>query len=254
MTRAATALQLHDVGAVYGRSVAVSGFTTPRFAGGDVVALLGPNGSGKSTLLKRIAGIVSGPGSVELVGADTSEIAYMPQDSASGSALTVYESVLVATRQGEGWRLADAELERVDAIIRRLGVQSFAFRELGVLSGGQRQLVSLAQTLARRPRILLLDEPTSALDLNRQLEILRFIRSLASEEGAIVLLSLHDINHALRFADHAMLFENGRLHDCGSCAALLSPETMRAVFKVEARFETCSKGRRTMIVDAALPG
>lgn len=251
MTSGSAALQLIEVGAKYGRDLVVDGFTTPRFTGGDVVALLGPNGSGKSTLLKRIAGLLPGPGRVALSGASLRDVAYMPQDHASTAALTVYEAVVLAAKQGGRWRVSDQELASIDAVLRRLGITPLAHCDLDTLSGGQRQLVSIAQTLVRDPKVLLLDEPTSALDLNRQMEILRIIRTLASEKAVVVILSLHDMNQALRFASHALVIDDGRLHGCGSCQSVLTEQTMRAVFDVDARIETCSRGLRHLIVDGA---
>lgn len=244
------AIRLIGVGASYGRDRVVEDVTTPRFVGGDVIALLGPNGSGKSTLLRRVAGLLDGPGQIELHGATRADMGYLPQDHASTAALTVYESVILAGRRDAGWRVSDAELTAVDATLAALGITSLAFRDLDALSGGQRQLAAIAQSLVRRPRVLLMDEPTSALDLHRQMGVLKTVRGLAQERGIIVFVSLHDVNLALRFADHAMVLAEGRLFACGPGAAIITEGMMRAVFRVEARIETCSRGRKHVLVDA----
>lgn len=245
-------LRLDGVGVSYGRAAVVAGVTTPRLDGGTVVALIGPNGSGKSTLMKRIAGLVPGDGRVDHGGVARREIGYMPQDHASTAALTVYKSVILAAKQEGGWRVSDAELARIDDTLAALGIADLAFRDLSALSGGQRQLVSIAQTLVREPRILMMDEPTSALDLHRQMEVLGLVRRLATERGILVLVSLHDLNQVLRFADQALILARGRLHACGPSRAVITEAMMREVYRVEARLEVCSRGLSHLIVDANL--
>lgn len=242
-------VRLIDVGARYGRRTVIAGITTPRFAAGDIVAVLGLNGSGKSTLLKRMAGLLAGPGQVDLSGAGHHQIGYLPQDHPSPAGLTVYESVLLAAKRDASWRIAPPDLLRVAATLEMLGLEGLAFRGLDTLSGGQRQLASIAQSLVRQPRLLLMDEPTSALDLHRQLEILRIVRRLATGQGVIVFVSLHDVNLALRFATHAMVIANGGLVACGPSAEVISAQMMGAVFRVAARLETCSKGGTFVLVD-----
>lgn len=242
-------VRLVDVGAAYGRRPVLDAITTPRFVGGDLVAVLGLNGSGKSTLLKRMAGLLTGPGQVELSGAGRDHIGYLPQDHACPAGLTVYESVLLSAKRDAAWSVAPAELSRVEATLAMLGLTPLAFRGLDTLSGGQRQLASIAQSLVRQPRLLLMDEPTSALDLHRQLEILRILRDLAQARGVIVFVSLHDVNLALRFSSHALVIAHGRLLACGSSSEVISTEMMHATFRVSARIETCSKGRTFVVVD-----
>ncbi|MGP5149486.1 ATP-binding cassette domain-containing protein [Vreelandella alkaliphila] len=123
---------------------------------------------------------------------------------------------------------------------------------MGDLSGGQRQLVSAAQALVQEPEILMLDEPTSALDLNRQINLLSVLRRLADERNMLILVALHDLGHALRFTDAAMVLEHGRLIACGPTEEVISPELLRQVYKVTARIEPCSKGRPQLIVEEAV--
>jgi iron complex transport system ATP-binding protein len=129
-----------------------------------------------------------------------------------------------------------------------------AFRNMGELSGGQRQLASLAQTLVREPEILLMDEPTSALDLSRQVEVLGLMRELAQARGMVVLIALHDLNHALRFSDQAIVIADGRLVACGSSPNIITSDLLRDVYHVNARIEPCSRGIGQVIVDGVADG
>ncbi|CAN7213127.1 ABC transporter ATP-binding protein [Agrobacterium tumefaciens] len=249
------ALALKDVGAAYGRTTVLSKVGIDTLESGSVTAVIGPNAAGKSTLFKRIASLISGPGLVEL--SDTARgnraICYMPQDTGANAVLTVYESVLLSAKQGgHSWRVQDDELFEIDAILKALKIHDLAFRGLGELSGGQRQLVSLAQALARKPEVLLMDEPTSALDLHRQIEVLGFVTELAQKTGMIVLIALHDLNHALRYCENTMVIARGEMVVSGSTEAVITSGMLRDIYHIDARIEPCSQGRPMVIVDGAI--
>ncbi|WDR02835.1 ABC transporter ATP-binding protein [Devosia algicola] len=246
-------LQLDNVGAAYGRKAIVSGVSVPAIGAGAVVAVIGPNAAGKSTLFKRIAGLVKGPGAVRVSGSGKGRnaIGYMPQDSAANAVLSVYESLLLARKQGSSWSVADDDLVYIDGVLHALNIAELSFLDLGVLSGGQRQLVSMAQALVREPDILLMDEPTSALDLHRQVEVLEFVRRQARERGMIVMIALHDLNQALRFADTVLLIDQGAMRACGAPSAVITATMLRQIYRVEARIEKCSRNLDHVIVDTA---
>lgn len=245
------ALALEDVGARYGRMTVLSNVTMDMLEAGSVTAVIGPNAAGKSTLFKRIAGLIKGPGVVTLSQTQQGPrtICYMPQDTGANAVLTVYESILLSAKQGSGWKVLDDELAEIDAILKALNIHDLAFRGLGELSGGQRQLVSLAQALVRKPEILLMDEPTSALDLHRQVEVLDFITKLARSNGMIVLIALHDLNHALRYCEHTIVIANGKMAVSGRTADVITPEMLRNIYRVDARIEMCSRGQPFILVD-----
>lgn len=246
-------LQLNRVSARYGRRSILEEITTPCFQGGQVVALLGPNAAGKSTLFRRVLGLLKGEGEVIISGTNAERpVGYMPQDTGAKAVLTVYESVLLARMQGRGLKVQPEDLAQVDRALVELSITSLGERDIGDLSGGQRQLVSAAQALVQEPEILMLDEPTSALDLNRQISLLTVLRRLANERQMLILVALHDLGHALRFADAAMLLENGRLIACGPTAEVITPALLQQVYKVTARIEPCSKGQPQLIVEAAI--
>ena len=244
-------LALNGIGAAYGKSVILDSITTSAIAGGSLTAIIGPNAAGKSTLFKRIAGLIKGTGSVHVSGSKRGDraICYMPQDTGANAVLTVYESVLLASRQGSGWRVDNADLEFIDSLLESLQISNLAFRNLGELSGGQRQLVAIAQALARTPDILLMDEPTSALDLHRQVEVLHFMQKLARRKDMAVLIAIHDINHALRYCENTLVVANGKLIASGPSREVINAAMLRDVYRVNARIEHCSRGWPLVIVD-----
>lgn len=258
------ALALDGVGVSYGRRAVLHGVTAAPMRGGEVVALIGPNAAGKSTLFRRIAGIVDGPGAVRLTGTSRTgrtepKVCYLPQDTAVNAVLTVYESILLAVKDGGSWSVGEAELARIDAALADLGIEDLAMRGLGELSGGQRQLVSIAQTLAREPDVLLLDEPTSALDLHRQFEVLSLVRRVARERGICVLVSVHDLNQAMRVADTVLVLAQGRLVAQGAPRAVVTADLLARVYRVRARvLDFDGGGAPVVVVDGAveddLPG
>jgi iron complex transport system ATP-binding protein len=202
---------------------------------GRLVALVGPNGSGKSSLIKCLAGLLPHSGQVSLSGQTLSaaQIGYMPQDHAASAALTVLETVLLGRLDRLRWQVDDEDLAAVEAVLNRLGIGDLAQRWLGDLSGGQRQLVFLAQSLVAQPRVLLLDEPISALDLRHQLEVMETVRALTLELGLVTLAVLHDLNAAVRHADEVVLLNEGRVMEAGSPSQVLTASHVRRVFQVD---------------------
>jgi iron complex transport system ATP-binding protein len=248
-------LQLNDVGVRYGRQNVLSGITTPLLKGGEVTAVIGPNAAGKSSLFRRIAGLLGGPGHISIGGANeanSSGVCYMPQDTSVNTVLTVFESILLARKQGATSRVRDQDLEAVESILASVRIESIAFKNLCELSGGQRQLVSLAQTLAREPKILLLDEPTSALDLHRQVEVLALIRALSTKQQICVVLAIHDLNQVLRVADRVMVIDGGTMVSCGPVEAVITPALLRDIYKVDGRIERCSRLCSQVIIDGPI--
>ena len=189
-------------------------------AHGTMLAILGPNGSGKTTLLRCIASILKPQtGSVlvngERIDSLSSEriarlVAYMPQQSES-SGLTVFDAVLLGRKPYMKWQPTAEDFEKVEQMLHRLELADKSLRPIDRLSGGEMQKVALARILVQEARFLLLDEPTSALDLKNRAEILSLLRQFIHERFLIALLSIHDLNDALRFADRLLLLKDGHL-------------------------------------------
>ena len=256
---AAVTLSVRDLEVSYGNRAVLRGVTLPALRRGEVTMLLGPNAAGKSTLFRRIVGQLRGPGTVSLGGCEPGDLSpghpnrpcYLPQDTTANAVLTVFEVVLLASKQGGGWAVSDRQADAVTHTLRMLEITNLAARNLGELSGGQRQLVGLAQALVRRPRVLLLDEPTSALDLQRQVEVLALLQRLAREQGLCVVLAIHDLNQALRFADQVAVLNGGRVVANSPPDTVLTPTLLHKVYGVEARLERCSRGLPFLIVDSS---
>jgi len=247
----------------YKRKTVLHGIDLPDIAPGQVVALVGPNGAGKSTLLRTLAGLLPAMGDLHLGELDllrcnrrerAAVLGFMPQTLPDGIALSVLETLLGALRGGDPLSAqgsARQQQEHAFSVLEQLGVQHLALQPLDSLSGGQRQMVSLAQAVIRQPRLLLLDEPTSALDLRYQNDVMSMVRQLA-DQGRIVVVVLHDLGLAARWADRIMVLERGRLHAAGTPAQTLTPTMLEQVYRVRARVERCSLGRVQIHVDGSV--
>ena len=237
-------LRLNNISMKYGNMKVVSGVTTTLIPSGTLTAVIGPNAAGKSSLFKRIAGLAKGEGTIDTgntpILADT--ICYMPQYHGSNTVLSVYESILVAAKQGSRLRIDDYELKRVDILLKSLRISDISERNIGEISGGQSQLVSIAQSLIRNPKILLLDEPTSALDLNRQMEVLSFIRNIAQKNNIIIMIAIHDLNHALQYCDYTIAMRDGRMISFGVSTDIIDSNLLRDVYDIDGYIEYNSLG------------
>ena len=253
-------LEINELKVAYHRRTIIESLSLAPVAGGQLVSLLGPNGTGKSTLLKAIAGLLPPrQGQVMLAGTDLASlplaerarrVVYLPQSLPASVHLRVMESVLVAARASA---LADearhATLDAVLALLRRLGIEHLAMRYLDELSGGQKQLVGIAQALIRRPRLLLLDEPLSALDMNYQFHVMDLLRQQTHEHGLVTLIVLHDLNIALRHSDGCVLIRQGELLGQGRPEQVVTADALARAYGVRARIERCSQGTPQVLVD-----
>lgn len=216
--------------------------------GRSVTALIGPNGTGKSTLLKSIAGLIAAGGTVALNGRQLEpdqrgrSIAYMPQDIGPSSSLTILEVVLLGRLRSLGLHVP-RELRRLaETTLAQFGLETFQTRTLDAVSGGQRQLVYLAQALFRQPDMLLLDEPTASLDLKHQLIVLEAVRKHCSQNGVTAIMAMHDLTLAARFADRIICLHDGRIAAHGTPTEVLTEERIRIVYGVEADITVDANG------------
>lgn len=217
---------------------------------GEVTTVIGPNASGKTTLFKCIVGMLEPGGRVllddreisDLEGKNSKFIAYQTQESSVSAALTVFETVLLGRLHSMSLRVREEDRETVSAILEDLEIKDLALDYLNELSGGQKQMVSIAQSLVQKPEVLLLDEPTNNLDLQRQLEVLEKIRRITKERGTVTLIAMHDVNLAARYADELHVLNNGKIYGSGPPASVLTPTLLRDTYGVYATVSTMKDG------------
>jgi iron complex transport system ATP-binding protein len=209
---------------------------------GEVLALIGPNGAGKSTLVRAVSGVIPTQGGsarkngTNLLAASAGEraqvVAVVPQVASLPPAFTVWETVLLGRTPYLNFlgqvssideNIARQSLQRVDAL-------DLIDRRVGELSGGEQQRVLLARALAQSTPILLLDEPTSHLDLHHQVGLLELVRALAHNDKLAVLVAMHDLNLAARYADRIALMVDGEVKALGSPAEVLIPELISEAY------------------------
>lgn len=243
----------------YGKKPVIRDLSLAPIGAGQVTALVGPNAAGKTTLLRTIAGLLKATGQVTVGGSNllamsaferSALVSYMPQSMPERASLTVLESVLAtwhAVRRDE----ADGRnaRDRSIALLDRLGIVDIAMEPLDCLSGGQRQLCSLAQSLISDPAVLLLDEPTSALDLRHQVTVMSVVRELAAA-GKIVVCVLHDLSQAARWADSIAVMSKGTLHSQGTPDQTITPPMLTDVYAVHARVERLSGYPYVLVQDS----
>lgn len=211
-------------------------------AAGEMVGLIGPNGSGKTTILRLVSKVLAPrAGTIALAGRDVRglsrvevarTVAVVPQHFEVAFALTVRDLVsLGRLPHGNGLGvLGQRDREAIDGALAATGIEGLAGARIDELSGGERQLASIARALAQEPKLLLLDEPTAHLDLAHQAVIMGLIARLHREAGLTTLLVSHDLNLAGHWVDRLVLLDAGRVRRVGRPEEVLEPETLRAVY------------------------
>lgn len=229
-----------------------------------ITTIIGPNGCGKSTLLKAITRIISHQsGSILLDGKDISKVntkilakqmAILPQTPESASGLTVGELVSYGRfpyQKGFG-RLTKKDYEVIDWALEVTGTIDYKFHPVDALSGGQRQRVWIAMALAQETEIIFLDEPTTYLDMAHQLEVLELLQKLNHEQERTIVMVLHDLNQAARFADHIIALKDGEIVKAGNCKEVISHKVLRKVFNIDAVIGHDPRTKKPMCVTYSL--
>lgn len=218
--------------------------------GEGILSVLGPNGAGKSTLVKCLAGVhLPSSGTVTFGGADLRSrdsggprLAYMSQEPPRSMDLTVLEVMLLGLAGSLSMRVSDEDLDCAMGPLEELGLEGLAQRPINELSGGQCQMVMIAQCLVADPEIVILDEPMNNLDLHRELQMFDLMRKITDERGLTTLMVLHDVNFAARYSDRMLVLKDGRVYSEGVPEDVVTEEMLRDVYCVEALVDRDPRG------------
>lgn len=227
---------------------------------GKITTIIGANGCGKSTILKTLARIIKPKsGSIyindkELNSQDSKELAkamaVLPQSPQAPSGLTVEELISYGRfphQKGFG-KLKDEDKDIINWALEKTRISEFRDRPIEALSGGQRQRAWIAMALAQETDILLLDEPTTYLDLAHQLEVLKLLEELNKKEGRTIVMVIHELNNAARFADHMIGVKKGKIVCQGTAHEVMTKENLREIFNIDAEIVNEPKSGRPVCI------
>ncbi len=191
---------------------------------GEILTILGPNGVGKTTLLKCINSILKREkGDIYINGQDTfnmdvtqiaKQMSYVAQHS-DAAKMTAFDAILLGRRPHIKWRVSKEDIKKVDAVIKRLNLEHLSLKYIDQMSGGELQKISLARAFVQETDLFLLDEPTSNLDLKNQAEILGLVKRVVKEHNVAAVMTMHDLNTALRYSDKYLFLKNGSIYGVG---------------------------------------
>lgn len=237
-------ITIENLTAGYGNEPVLRGIDL-HVAENEWVGILGPNGAGKSTLMKVIAGLHQpDAGAVTVEGATPGDhgrrrmaqlVAYLPQDPFFPQAMTAGEYVLLGRSPHLSYFAVEGpqDVAVASEVLELLDAAHLANRQLGDISGGERQRVVLARALAQEPEVLLLDEPTTALDIGHQVAALDMIGSIRQERSVTIVAAMHDLSLAGQFTDRLVLLAEGRIVATGTAREVLTPELIRIHYNTE---------------------
>ncbi|GIH27669.1 cobalamin/Fe3+-siderophore ABC transporter ATP-binding protein [Acrocarpospora phusangensis] len=217
---------------------------------GRITAIVGANACGKSTLLRALARLLTPrQGTVRLDGRaihsiPTRELAQrlgiLPQAPVAPEGITVIDLVTRGRSPHQTWwrQWSKADQQAVQNALDATGIADLADRAVDELSGGQRQRAWIAMAVAQGTPVLLLDEPTTFLDMAHQVDVLDLVTDLNRRENRTIVMVLHDLNQACRYADHVIAMKSGRIAAEGVPADVITPETVEEVFDLRCQITT----------------
>ncbi|MFG1991025.1 ABC transporter ATP-binding protein [Actinoplanes sp. NPDC048988] len=229
----------------YGEDIVVDGLDLD-IPDGAITAVVGPNGCGKSTLLRALGRLLRPrDGEVLLDGRridkmPTREVAriigMLPQSPVAPDGLTVADLVMRGRHPHQNWfrQWSPTDQSVVTEALEWTDMRDLAERPVDALSGGQRQRAWISMALAQGTEVLLLDEPTTYLDLSHQIDVLDLVARLHRERGRTIVMVLHDLNLAARYAHHVVAMNDGRVVAQGSPESVFTVELLADVFGLAA--------------------
>lgn len=241
-------LKIQNVSVKRGR-VAILNDVASYLPRGQIVGLVGPNGTGKSTFISAIVGLLPYAGHISWHDEpiDIKKIGFMPQQCQVRADLTVIETVLLGMHERLGLRIDSSLLDQAICILEEFGISHLHARSMQQLSGGQQQLVILAQRLVRQPSLLLLDEATSALDIRHQMQVFERLEQYVEKTNALVITAIHDLNLAARYAKTVILLNGGEIYAQGDFKSVISELSLREVYGIDSEIVQTPSGRTAII-------
>lgn len=229
-------LKISPISKCYKDQVILDRLELPKIKEGSLVSIIGKNGAGKSTFLKETIRLVNQQQPVVEISGQTltfKDFGYLPQDYKIHAVITVIE-LLIMTINIDNKSLSSKEnsLELGMRTLDKIDIAHLANKNCFELSGGESQLVGLAQAIVNQPKLLILDEPTSALDLKNQMLLMNYVRNYIKEHKIYGLMVIHDINLAMQFSSYLAVFKNGSLYKFGS-TEIINESLIKSVFEVK---------------------
>ena len=233
---------------------------------GKITTIIGSNGCGKSTILKTIARIIQAKsGDIFVNNINIKEqspkdlakvMAVLPQSPQAPSGLTVEELISYGRfphQKGFG-KMKNEDEDIVTWALEVTGIKEFRDRPIEALSGGQRQRAWIAMALAQQTEILVLDEPTTYLDLAHQLEVLNLLEELNKKHGTTIVMVIHELNNAARFAHHMIGIKKGKIACEGSAHEVMTKENLRELFNIDAEIVEDPRSKKPVCITYDMVG
>lgn len=255
-----SAIEVQSITAGYGKNIILEDLSVS-IPKGKVTMIIGPNGCGKSTLLKHVARIKRpGKGRILLEQEDMAKLpakaiakkmAILPQSPVAPSGLLVKELVSFGRfpYQKPMGPLQREDMEIIERAMKQTGILAQKDTLVETLSGGQRQRAWIAMALAQNTDIIVLDEPTTYLDISYQLEILELLKQMNMDTGQTIIMVLHELNLACRYADHIIGMKQGKILFEGNPNDVITPEHLHDLYGIQVQLQKSKNGSYPICVD-----
>lgn len=257
------AISVQDLSVAYDDNLIIDNMTLS-IPKGEINIIIGGNGCGKSTLLKSIARIIkSKEGTILVNGKNIKEqkekhmarqISFLPQEPVCPNGITIRELVAYGRFPHQkmigGPNAYDKDI--ISWALEETGLKELADRPVDSLSGGQRQRAWLAMSLAQETDIIMLDEPTTYLDMSYQLEVLQVLERLNKEKNITIVMVLHEINHAFRFASNIIGLKNGKVICEGNPKDTINKENLKEIYGIDANLQLSKNKQYPVCIDYEL--
>lgn len=235
-------LEVRDLSFAYPKQKPVLDHISMTAKAGEVLGIIGPNGTGKTTFIKCLNHILTPTeGDVYLDGVSLGRMtgnqlartmAYVPQFAGRFFPVTVIDTIMMGRTPYAGSEYSAEDEQIVFDVMREMNLEKFAFRNIGEMSGGERQRVFIARAMAQQPKVIILDEPTASLDIHNQLFTLKSISELARKQNVIIIMIIHDLNLASMFCDKLLMLQDGHIFAYGTPGQVITESNIYSMYHV----------------------